>query len=110
MLPEPKQKLYGSMYDLFRTLQPKGDEKVRYHARSVVTGKMATRNLTQDIARRSAFKDPMPGCYGDSFYNGFVSAINTIGLSSSCKFSFNCFSTSLSVSSIERIWIGITEP
>ena len=47
----------AALYDLFRTPQPKGDEKVRYHARSVVTGKMTTRDLIQDIARRSAFKE-----------------------------------------------------
>ena len=28
----------ATLYDLFRTPRPKGDEKVRYHARSVVTG------------------------------------------------------------------------
>ena len=47
----------AALYDLFRTPQPKGDEKVRYHVRSVVTGKMTTRDLIQDIARRSAFKE-----------------------------------------------------
>ena len=48
----------AALYDLFRTPQPKGEEKVvRYHARSVVTGKMNTRDLIQSIARRSAFKE-----------------------------------------------------
>ena len=31
-------------YDLFRTPQLKGEDEVRYHARSVVTGKTSTRN------------------------------------------------------------------
>ena len=47
----------AALYDLFRTPQPKGEEKVRYHARSVVTGKMNTRDLIQDITKRSAFKE-----------------------------------------------------
>lgn len=45
------------MYDLFRTPQPKDETKVRYHARSVVTGKMSTRDLVHTIAQRSAFKE-----------------------------------------------------
>ena len=47
----------AALYDLFRTPQPKGEEKVRYHARSVVTGKMTTRDLVHAIAQRSAFKE-----------------------------------------------------
>ena len=47
----------AALYDLFRTPQPKGEEKVRYHARSVVTGKMNTRDLIQGITKRSAFKE-----------------------------------------------------
>ena len=47
----------AALYDLFRTPQPKGEEKVRYHARSVVTGKMTTRDLIHDIAQRGAFKE-----------------------------------------------------
>lgn len=46
-----------ALYDLFRTPQRKGETKVCYHARSVVTGKMSTRNLIRTIARRSAFKE-----------------------------------------------------
>ena len=46
-----------ALYDLFRTPQPKGEEKVRYHARSVVTGKMSTQDLIHTIARRNAFKE-----------------------------------------------------
>ena len=47
----------AALYDLFRTPQPKGEEKVRYHARSVVTGKMSTQDLVRTIARRNAFKE-----------------------------------------------------
>lgn len=47
----------AALYDLFRTPQPKGEKKVRYHARSVVTGKMTTRDLVKTIAQRSAFKE-----------------------------------------------------
>ena len=47
----------AALYDLFRTPQPKGEKKVRYHARSVVTGKMSTRDLIKTIAQRSAFKE-----------------------------------------------------
>ena len=47
----------AALYDLFRTPQPKSEEKVRYHARSVVTGKMTTRDLVHTIAQRSAFKE-----------------------------------------------------
>ena len=47
----------AALYDLFRTPQPKGEEKVCYHARSVVTGKMTTRDLVHTIAQRSAFKE-----------------------------------------------------
>ena len=47
----------AALYDLFRTPQPKGEKKVRYHARSVVTGKMTTRDLIKTIAQRSAFKE-----------------------------------------------------
>ena len=71
----------AALYDLFRTPQPKGEKKVRYHARSVVTGKMSTRDLIKTIAQRSAFKEgtlthpghlrapfyfPVPGNYGVS--------------------------------------------
>lgn len=44
-------------YDLFRTPQLKGENKVRYHARSVVTGKTRTRDLICTITQRSAFKE-----------------------------------------------------
>ena len=47
----------AALYDLFRTPQPKGEKKVRYHARSVVTDKMTTRDLIETIAQRSAFKE-----------------------------------------------------
>ena len=47
----------AALYDLFRTPQPKDEKKVRYHARSVVTGKMTTRDLIETIAQRSAFKE-----------------------------------------------------
>lgn len=47
----------AALYDLFRTPQPKGESKVRYHARSVVTGKMDTDDLIRAIAQRSAFKE-----------------------------------------------------
>ena len=47
----------AALYDLFRTPQPKGEEKVRYHARSVVTGKVDTQDLVRIIAQRSAFKE-----------------------------------------------------
>ena len=47
----------AALYDLFRTPQPKGEEKVLYHARSVVTGKMTTHDLIHTIAQRSAFKE-----------------------------------------------------
>lgn len=46
-----------ALYDLFRTPQPKGEEKVRYHARSVVTGKLNRHDLVRTIAKRSAFKE-----------------------------------------------------
>ena len=47
----------AALYDLFRTPQPKGESKVCYHARSVVTGKMDTDDLVHAIAQRSAFKE-----------------------------------------------------
>lgn len=47
----------AALYDLFRTPQPKGETKVRYHARSVVTGKMSTQDLIREITHRSAFKE-----------------------------------------------------
>ena len=47
----------AALYDLFRTPQPKDEKKVRYHARSVVTGKMSTQHLIRTIAQRSAFKE-----------------------------------------------------
>ena len=47
----------AALYDLFRTPQPKGETKVRYHARSVVTGKVSTRDLIHTITQRSAFKE-----------------------------------------------------
>ena len=46
-----------ALYDLFRTPQPKGETKVRYHARSVVTDKMNTRELIHTITQRNAFKE-----------------------------------------------------
>ena len=47
----------AALYDLFRTPQPEDESKVRYHARSVVTGKMSTDDLIRAIAQRSAFKE-----------------------------------------------------
>lgn len=47
----------AALYDLFRTPQPKDEKKVRYHARSVVTGKISTQDLVRTIARRNAFKE-----------------------------------------------------
>ena len=47
----------AAFYDLFRTPQPNGEEKVRYHARSVVTGKMTTRDLVRAIAKRNGFNE-----------------------------------------------------
>ena len=47
----------AALYDLFRTPQPNGEEEVRYHARSVVTGKMTTRDLIKAIAKRNGFKE-----------------------------------------------------
>ena len=47
----------AALYDLFRTPQPKDKTKVRYHARSVVTGKVDTQDLVRIIAQRSAFKE-----------------------------------------------------
>ena len=47
----------AALYDLFRTPQPKDKKKVRYHARSVVTGKVDTQDLVSIIAQRSAFKE-----------------------------------------------------
>ena len=47
----------AALYDLFRTPQPKDKKKVRYHARSVVTGKVDTQDLVRIIAQRSAFKE-----------------------------------------------------
>ena len=41
----------AALYDLFRTPQPNDETKVRYHARSVVTGKMSTRDLIHDITQ-----------------------------------------------------------
>ena len=49
--------IWQHCYDLFRTPQPKGETKVWYHARSVVTDKMKTRELIHTIARQSLFKD-----------------------------------------------------
>lgn len=50
-----------ALYDLFRTPTPQkeGEKEARYHARSVVTGKMTTRDLAQAIGKRSAFKEPV---------------------------------------------------
>lgn len=76
----------AALYDVFRTPQLKGETKVHYHARSMVTGKKSTRDLIQDITRQSAFKEgvvtgvlialgealrapfyfPVPGNYGVS--------------------------------------------
>ena len=47
----------AALYDLFRTPQKKGETKVRYHARSVVTGKTSTKDLIRTISKRSAFKE-----------------------------------------------------
>ena len=47
----------AALYDVFRTPQLKGETKVHYHARSMVTGKKSTRDLIQDITRQSAFKE-----------------------------------------------------
>ena len=50
-----------ALYDLFRTPTPQkeGEKETRYHARSIVTGKMTTRDLAQAIGKRSAFKEPV---------------------------------------------------
>ena len=47
----------AALYDLFRTPQQKGETKVRYHARAVVTGKTSTKDLIRTISKRSAFKE-----------------------------------------------------
>ena len=47
----------AALYDLFRTPQPNGEEEIRYHVRSVVTGKMTTRDLIKAIAKRNGFKE-----------------------------------------------------
>lgn len=47
----------AALYDLFRAPQQKGETKVRYHARSVVTGKTSTKDLIRTISKRSAFKE-----------------------------------------------------
>ena len=47
----------AALYDLFRTPQPQDKKEVRYHARSVVTGKVDTQDLVRIIAQRSAFKE-----------------------------------------------------
>ena len=47
----------AALYDLFRTPQPKGEKKVRYHARSVMTDKMSTQHLIGTITRRSTLKN-----------------------------------------------------
>lgn len=47
----------AALYDLFRTPQQKGETKVRYHARSVVTGKTSTKDLIRTISKRSVFKE-----------------------------------------------------
>ena len=47
----------AAWYDLFRPPQPKDEKKVRYHARSVMTGKMSTQHLIGTITRRSTFKN-----------------------------------------------------
>ena len=47
----------AALYDLFRTPQQKGETKVRYHARSVVTGKTSIKDLIRTISKRSAFKE-----------------------------------------------------
>lgn len=47
----------AALYDLFRTPQQKDETKVRYHARSVVTGKTSTKDLIRTISKRSAFKE-----------------------------------------------------
>lgn len=47
----------AALYDLFRTPQQKGETKVRYHARSVITGKTSTKDLIRTISKRSAFKE-----------------------------------------------------
>lgn len=47
----------AALYDLFRTPQQKGKTKVRYHARSVVTGKTSTKDMIRTISKRSAFKE-----------------------------------------------------
>ena len=47
----------AALYDLFRTPQPKGEEKVRYHARSVVTSKMSTQVTPLPVEMRSRKKN-----------------------------------------------------
>ena len=45
----------AALYDSFRTPQTKGEKKVRYHARSVVTGKMTTRDLIKTITKGTSY-------------------------------------------------------
>ena len=47
----------AAWYDLFRPPQSKDEKKVRYHAHSVMTGKMSTQHLIGTITRRSTFKN-----------------------------------------------------
>lgn len=76
----------AALYDLFRTPQPKDETKVRYHARSVVTGVLiaweealcnatALRRLKARVKEgklshpghlRAPFYFPVPGNYGVS--------------------------------------------
>lgn len=44
-------------YEFFRTPQPKGSNKERYHARMVVKQKVDTKQLARTIARRGAIKE-----------------------------------------------------
>ena len=53
----------AALYDLFRTPQPKGEKKVRYHARSVVTGKMTTRDLIKIQGRDIDTSRPPSGTF-----------------------------------------------
>ena len=49
----------AAWYDLFRPPQPKGEKKVRYHAHSVMTGKMSTQHLIGTITWRITFKNSL---------------------------------------------------
>ena len=61
--PNLKLDSMAALYDLFRTPQPKGEKKVRYHARSVVTGKITTRDLIKIQGRDIDTSRPSSGTF-----------------------------------------------